>query len=209
MNLTKCNNGHYYDADKFDNCPHCDGGNAVNNMPEMGDETVDMDYQTAPATPIVEPPTEPLTGMTPVNRPTSRTAAPVEDIEMTVGIGSYFNEEKHIKIEPVVGWLVCIEGSDYGASFNLKAGKNFVGRGAAANDIVLKGDQGVSREKHAIIVYDPKSKAFMAQPGLSSELFYVNDAVILQATILNAKDVISIGNTKLMFVPFCGPDFTW
>ena len=26
MNLTKCKNGHYYDADKYPNCPHCTGG---------------------------------------------------------------------------------------------------------------------------------------------------------------------------------------
>lgn len=23
MDLTKCNNGHYYDAEKYDECPHC------------------------------------------------------------------------------------------------------------------------------------------------------------------------------------------
>ena len=23
MNLTKCSNGHYYDADKYPSCPHC------------------------------------------------------------------------------------------------------------------------------------------------------------------------------------------
>ena len=30
--------------------------------------------------------------------------------------------------KPVVGWLVCVEGTNYGHSFCLYAGKNFVGR---------------------------------------------------------------------------------
>lgn len=200
MNLVKCSNGHYYDGDKFDKCPHCAGLNAGSNMQDT-DNTVDMDYiNRIPPTPETIPtePTGPLTGV-----------KLTEDIEMTIGIGSYYNDAKNIKVEPVVGWMVCIEGGDFGLSFNLKAGKNFIGRSSTANDIVLRGDQSISREKHAIIVYDPKSRTFLAQPGTSSELFYVNNEVILQATVIKDRDIIAMGNSKLMFVPCCGPDFSW
>ena len=110
------------------------------------------------------------------------------DGEKTVGY--YFAE---IKTEPVVGWLVCIGGATLGVSYQLKSGKNFIGRSEAENDIVIKNDMSVSRVKHAIIVYDPKSKRFLAQPGLSSELFYLNDEVVLQAAPMEARDILQIG----------------
>ena len=31
--------------------------------------------------------------------------------------------------DPVTGWLVCIEGPQYGKDFKIKAGKNFYGQG--------------------------------------------------------------------------------
>lgn len=111
-------------------------------------------------------------------------------------------------VEPVVGWLVCLNGEDAGKSFTLKSGRNFIGRGADM-DVVLSGDMSVSREKHAIILYEPKKRVFLAQPGESKELFYVNDEVVLNVTSLNTYDKIAIGNTELYFVPFCGEVFAW
>ena len=29
MNLVRCNNGHFYDSDKFAVCPHCSGGSDI------------------------------------------------------------------------------------------------------------------------------------------------------------------------------------
>ena len=40
MNLIKCNNGHYYDGDKFDYCPHCAG---IGSNDPAGDMTVSID----------------------------------------------------------------------------------------------------------------------------------------------------------------------
>lgn len=198
MNLVKCSKGHYYDGDKFESCPHCQQTGA--SPKESGNDT---DW-TVPLDPV-----DPAPGKIPeVTEPVTMSGKKLDNIirdeEKTVGY--YFSD---VGSEPVVGWLVCIEGCEFGRSFTLKAGKNFIGRNVSVNDIVLQGDNSVSREKHAIVVYDPKSRAFLVQPGMSSELFYVNDNVILQATVIKARDVIAVGNTKLMFVPCCGPDFTW
>lgn len=200
--LVQCANGHFYDGDKFESCPHCSKVNVVN---DTLDTTVDLEI--ASTFNSTESMTYPGTG-----NPSKRSNDQIDeitDMEKTIGAGVYFNADPRIKNEPVVGWLVCIKGGDFGKSFNLKAGKNFVGRGSGANDVVLKGDQGISREKHAIIIYDPKSRIFLAQPGTSSELFYVQDKVVLQATELKERDIITIGNTNLMFVSFCGDDFSW
>lgn len=211
MNLVKCSKGHFYDGDKFSECPHCKGANsaAETDMTMPADMTVSKD-----AADITEALTEPLTvnGNSKIMHAASKTqpmfggnvTEPLDNNEKTIGF--YFEE---MEIEPVVGWLVGVEGKAFGKSFNLKSGKNFIGRNFRGNDVVLENDNSVSREKHAIIVFDPKSGKFLAQPGMSSELFYVNDEVILQATLLKTRDVIQIGKTKLMFVPFCGPDFSW
>ena len=46
-------------------------------------------------------------------------------------------------------------------------------------DIALVGDKSVSRNKHAILVYEPKQHLYLVQPGESSELVYLNDEVVL------------------------------
>ena len=105
-------------------------------------------------------------------------------------------------------WLVEITGEEAGTSFELRTGKNFIGRGEKM-DVVLKGDKSVSRERHAIILYEPKLRQFMVQPGESRELFYLNGNVVLNTEIVKAYDRINIGATELMFVPFCGENFSW
>ncbi len=109
---------------------------------------------------------------------------------------------------PVVGWLVCTEGCCYGMSFNIYSGRNTIGRNLQ-NDICLEGDPLVSREKHAEIVYSPESRIFYAYAGDSHGLLYVNDELILESTVLNDRDMLEIGQNKLVFVPFCTKSFAW
>ena len=40
-------------------------------------------------------------------------------------------------------------------------------------------------------------------------LLKVNGKTVLNAVELNRYDIISIGTTKLMFVPLCGEHFSW
>ena len=67
----------------------------------------------------------------------------------------------------------------------------------------------VSRRRHAVIIYEPRGKVFIAQPGDSRELFYLNDEVVLSNVQLKPYDVLSIGETKLLFLPLCGREFSW
>lgn len=113
-----------------------------------------------------------------------------------------------IGIEPVVGWLVCIQGDYYGEGFKLKSGRNFIGR-ASNMDICLSGDMSVAREKHVVVIYEPRERKFFAQPGEGSELFYLNEEVVLGNVLLSSNDVLSIGNARLMFIPCCTQDFSW
>lgn len=183
MNLTRCENGHFYDAERFDECPHCNQTTVSTVMQNTEGENL---Y------------TKPLTEAIPKTEP----AAVEDDGAKTIG---YFGG---ISNEPVVGWLVSIEGSTFGMDFKLKTGRNFIGR-APDMDVSLTGDSTISRDKHAIILYEPRGNVFLVQPGDAKELFYLNDKVVLGATEISAYDVLSLGNTKLLFIPCCSDKFNW
>lgn len=128
------------------------------------------------------------------------------DDEVTQRISFAGRSEK--KVDLVVGWLVCVKGNSLGKSFCLRSGKNFIGRDSSM-DVVIPDDRSVSRNRHAIIIFDPKSKAFLVEPGMSRELFYLDDDLVLTPQVIKAYQVITVGNTDLMFVPLCGEHFDW
>lgn len=125
-----------------------------------------------------------------------------EDAGKTIG---YYSD---MPTKPVVGWLVAIEGSEIGKDFRLCSGRNYIGRGKDM-DVVLEGDPRVSRSKHAVILFDPRSQKTLCQAGDSKELFYRNDLVVTETVELQQGDVLTIGDSKLMFVPFCGALHSW
>ena len=112
------------------------------------------------------------------------------------------------EVEPVCGWLVCIEGTRVGKDYKIKAGKNFIGR-ADDMDIQIIGDSGVANRNHAIVVYDPKKKNNVLLPGDSSGIAYLNGEPAYMPVELAAYDVIELGKSKFLFVPFCGEHFEW
>jgi hypothetical protein len=135
---------------------------------------------------------------------TNQTPA-IDDDQKTIGI---FSTNQVNASEPVVGWLVCVEGNHYGEDFRLITGRNFVGR-SSAMEVCLSGDTSISRDKHLIIVFEPKQNTYIVQPGDSKELSYLNDEVILQSKEMKAYDILSMGNSKFIFVPFCSKEINW
>ena len=240
MNLTRCNNGHFYDEDKYQSCPHCGSSERSDNdtMPLDRDDavTVSLTSDGAVQRPAASMPSSfnvagqpqamQVAGATiPVTMPAAvaatipaaTTVAPgslaqavssarvsaISDDSPTIG---YY--QSAIGSEPVVGWLVCIEGNHKGEDFRLRSGRNFIGRGSNM-DIAITGDSSVARDRHAIVVYEPKSYIFLVQAGESKELSYLNDKVVLSTEELKANDILAVGDTKLMFFPCCSKDFHW
>jgi len=111
--------------------------------------------------------------------------------------------------EPVVGWLVVVDGPGRGQSLKLGFGMNSVGRDADERVSLNFGDEEISRKSHALVTFDPKGKKFYLQHGGGINLTYIDDQPILQTQELKGREIICIGNTRLSFVPFCGPDFMW
>jgi hypothetical protein len=111
-------------------------------------------------------------------------------------------------INPVVGWLVCIGGPDKGRDFRLHAEKNFIGR-SPKMDVCIPGDDTVSREKHAVVVFDPKKLSFWAMGGEAAGLVYLNGEVVYSPTPMKRDDLLEIGQTRLVLIPFCGERYRW
>lgn len=227
MNLVRCDKGHFYDKDTNPKgCPYCvqmevkkdaahkepspaqelpkpAQGSSINPPPVPSSRTG--------ADPAVRPAYSPISKDGAVSKsqaqePASPAAAPPdEDYEENCTVGYY---SRVIGVEPVVGWLVCIDGEYKGESFKLKSGRNFIGR-AANMDIVLSADHSVSRFKHAAVIYEPRSRQFIVATGESRELCYLNDEVVLSAVKMKIYDVLNLGNTSLMLIPCCGKYFSW
>lgn len=195
MALKRCENGHYFDPAKHTNCPSC-GVQNINFEPTRkaaaAADAGDPRGGGAPAAVDVKAPAAP------------RAAAPADEGK-TKAIAPGKQAEG---IDPVVGWLVCIEGADRGRDFRIRSQKNFVGR-SQNMDIAIPGDDTISRQNHAVISYNPKSRQFKVHSGEARGLVYLNGEEVDNASPLKAGDRIELGRTKLMFVPLCTDAFNW
>lgn len=186
--MKRCTNGHYYDEAKHSFCPHCGVNIDLNLGVTMPKRSIDDDLSKTKA-------------LFPSG--TGQKTPPSQNDGKTVAVF-----RKEMGIDPVVGWLVCIEGANKGKDYRIHSERNFIGR-SETMDIVIDGDDTISRENHAIISYSPKKRLFRIYPGDSRGLVYLNDEEVITADELKMYDIIEIGKTKLMFVPFCGEGFEW
>lgn len=220
MEIVRCEKGHFYDAEQCSCCPTCakegsgdvmfDYGKTEPIGATMPADNGGMGFVPGGNVGATQPaggafdyaPTEP--GFGPQNggvadyTPTMPIAPVSSGTENTAS--SIFN--------PIVGWLVCIEGPDKGADYRIYGQYNFIGR-AMNMDICIRNDNHISNEKAAVVAYDPKSKKFLFAPGTGHNLVYVNDEMIAGSVMLKPYDELTIGVTKLLFVPLCGERFDW
>jgi len=127
---------------------------------------------------------------------TGRSGAP----GVTVGIF-----QKHTGIDPVVGWLVCVRGTNKGRDYRLHSDLNKLGR-APNMDVCIEGDEAISRENHCQIAFSPRSKTFSVVPGDGRNISYLNNEDVLSAMRLKAYDRLDLGDSSFIFIPF---DFDW
>lgn len=112
--------------------------------------------------------------------------------------------------DPVVGWLVVVGGPGLGSYRPIFEGNNTLGRAATQRIPIDFGDDAISSEEQAYVRYDSADRSFLFVPNLAkTNVVSVNDKKPTGAVPLSAMDVITVGRTQLVFVPFCGPDFDW
>jgi hypothetical protein len=184
------NNLHYYDTSQHSSCPYC------------GVE-VDVGKTVPRGLPTSRPPMG--RGNEAETQAKSEPGVPGEDPGLTVGyiVGK-------LAIDPVVGWLVCIEGADRGRDYPIRSEFNWIGRSETMR-IAIAGDEKVSRENHAVVGYDPQANMYTLGPGTGNRMVYHNDKALFAAVPLQRYDRIKLGDTTLVFVPFLGDDwpFRW
>lgn len=109
---------------------------------------------------------------------------------------------------PVTGWLVCIEGPARGTDYRIRAGYNYIGR-AEHMDICITGDNKIGHERHAMIAYDHEEKVFFFGPADGKSIVRLNGKMVMIPSEIKAYDMMTIGSTKLLFIPLCGERFNW
>jgi hypothetical protein len=111
--------------------------------------------------------------------------------------------------DPVVGWLVVIDGPGRGQARAVGYGMNSIGRGPTERISLEFGDAQISRNSHAVLTYDPRSRKFYLQHGGGRNLTYLGDQAVLTPTEIASGTDILVGATKLRFIALCGPEFDW
>lgn len=223
MRMTQCTayKNHFYDADKYSSCPHC----AKLGTPE-GEKKGFFSRRKQPEAPVQQPDDDKTVMLTNVldpevmedgdeEQPQSvseqvgkvAVSGTIEDIKTVAMYGFEDDESK----EPVVGWLVAVSGNEKGRSFELRSGKNTVGRdgGGQEVDIALNADHKVSRGSQAVVIYEPIKRQFLIQSSEGSSLVYHNGELLMSYKEIAAYDKITIGETTMRFVPFCCDKFSW
>lgn len=221
MEIIGCGRGHFYNPNEYSSCPQCareNGGVQPDFIDPIGPtEPVNSSaFNSAPAIDDIAS-TEPIgAGFgdfqdTPLGTSAfQESSADVQEYGSTVPVSPAFtpSDSRKTPFMPVVGWLVCIEGPAIGRDYRIHSQYNYIGRGHHM-DICISGDNCISTEKAAILAYDDEEKIFSFGPGLGHNVVRVNGKMLMNATMLNAYDELTIGKTKLLFVPLCGERFDW
>ena len=238
MEIIGCGKGHYYNPEQYSSCPECAKENAAAvDAPGVTEPTIfgnfpNMDHNIPRTEPIdfngYSQFGQNMNETRPINnyqgdilstdyfRDPSQNASQREGKSKVETFGATMpitpispdNSASGVPFMPVVGWLVCIEGPAKGRDYRIHSQYNYIGR-APHMDICIGCDPFVTSERAAVIAYDPRKQVFSVAPGMSLNLVYLNDDTLLSPMVLKPYDELTIGRTKLLFVPFCGERFNW
>ena len=223
MEIVRCSKGHFYDSEENATCPMCAAEAARNKNPlgnnVLPDGIIGTSYFDDGNTPSPTLPVDPNGGkVQPYQRTVSAGSQDTQSNDnggmgafpktMPLTPPTFLSEEDATTFDPVVGWLVCIDGATKGNDYRIHSQNNYIGR-SARMDISIPGDPHISAENSAIIAYDNEDRTFYFGPGSGRNIVRVNGKPALSVEKIEAYDVLTIGTTKLLFVPLCGDRFDW
>jgi hypothetical protein len=193
--MVTCNNGHYYDQEKNATCPYCANNSGIDVATK---QTVFQGVDEEEKTALYNSPSSSDDEKTVYHSPSSNASNdPVQ------------NEQSSSAPILLSGWLAIISEAGKGTSYTLTFGMNTIGRGEENHISIQNGDSSISREKHALIIYDYANNLFFIKHGDGQFLSYVNGEVLLDTRQLKANDRIKVGSTELIFIPLCSDEFKW
>ena len=105
---------------------------------------------------------------------------------------------------------MIVGGPGIGSFRPVFEGNNTIGRSSSNRIPIDFGDDAISGDEQAYIRYDSADRSFLLVPNMSkTNVVSVNEKRPTSAIALQTMDVITLGRTQLVFVPFCGPEFDW
>lgn len=210
--ITKCGNGHWYDTTVNRSCPHCQRDSEKLSIRLNDVEEDDRTISIAEVDLSLGEELGAIIGDTIGNSVSNSlensiggigNISATDDGDKTISFGFFGITET----PPVTGWLVCMTGSEGGKDYRLHTGKNFIGR-STSMDVILIDDKEIARDKHCSVVYDPVNNDFYVSPE-DGNLTYLNNEIIDSPIMLHEGDRIMVGETQLLFIPFCKEGRIW
>lgn len=222
ISMVKCPNcGTVYNAAMNTGCPGCAGG----NQPGGFSKTVAPDsagfggQQAGGFAPTMAPgtfaktnafvTTPPIGGDFGGGNNTVGVTAPPKKDGGNFGVTTYVGDDAHRKEKMrAMGWIVAIDGPNAGKDYRLHASYNYIGKNTG--DVRIEGDPSISREKDSFILCDTQTGSFYLAHLQGANPVRINgEPVVSGSGKLKAYDIITIGSTRLVFVPLCGENFSW
>ena len=205
MALQQCKQGHVFNTDHYKSCPYCNGSSGQSI--DFGSFAAQPTFESGDLGEVTVPGSNFVNNRNNVTEISQRSfaASTNHDSEKTQWVDY---APKKITVEPVVGWLVCIEGSDMGKDFRLAPRANTIGRDSKM-DVSLTEDPAVSRINNAFLLYDTLNNLFLLKPAETATNIYLNNQLLAQPMQLKAFDKFRIGNSMMVFVPLCCDAFQW
>ncbi len=212
MAQVKCSKGHYYDNSLFEECPTCKEESPNTVLMDIGgvnkrvkDEIIADKKEASSPPKIRKKEKQPISND---NSNVVNESEKTQYIRNSKTITEEANQQQQAEVV-LAGWIVIVsEGLNKGKYYPISFGFNKIGR-EESNDIVIKGDNSISREKHSIIIYDYSNNNFFLKHEDGKYLTYLNGDVVLETKKLEPFDKIKIGNTEFIFIPLCGDKFQW
>ena len=218
--IVRCVNGHFYDAQKFDECPYCN--KVTENRMEIEQYTTeggrrftshstDRNFETPQSfDPVSSYEQNSISrSMRSVSRSLNSVSRnrieEIDEDDDPVTVGIFRHQEQGNEL--ITGWLVCVEGPDRGRDYRIRHGNNWIGK-SYNSDICIDGDTDIAYEKHCEVVYDAKSNTFFITPEKGT-ITYVNGQTLNNPQKLETGDSIKIGKSEFEFIPFCREGHVW
>ncbi len=198
MRMVTCENGHYYDQEKNATCPYCANNAGFDLQTKATVLQTDDEEKTAIYSPSSSTDDE-------------KTVYNPSPSSSTSGSDTASAQQAEQSNEPILlaGWLVVVSEKGKGQDYTLTFGMNTIGRAESNHISIQNGDSSISREKHAMIIYDYENNIFFIKHGEGQYLSYLNGEVLLDTKQLKANDRIKVGSTELIFIPLCSEQFNW
>ena len=155
--IISCSQGHYYDANRYDQCPYCSAGGF---SPTIDPFAAGESKPGSTVGPLIPGDVPHHAGGVQVGGFT-----PTIDPNQPGGLSERMGKTQYVDAStpagtpaPVVGWLVAVEGPCRGTDYRIHTGYNYIGR--EAGDICIRGDSTISAQRDANVTYVPQTREF-------------------------------------------------